>query len=146
MRSIGIRIGIIAVIVIGAIVLRPFLSGNAGGLQVGDCFDPPTGGGTIDDVQHRPCTEPHGGEVVFVGKYEPSTDTYPTDDEFSTFYEPKCIDAFESFTGLDWDTAEEYSMDTYTPTSESWADGSRKIICYLIAADGTQLSKSLKKQ
>jgi len=45
MRGLAIRIGIVAVILVGALILRPFISGGAGDLNVGDCFDPPAGTG-----------------------------------------------------------------------------------------------------
>ena len=39
MRSIAIRIGIIAAIAIAYFIARPFISSSADTLQVGDCFD-----------------------------------------------------------------------------------------------------------
>lgn len=147
MQSILLRVGVIGAIIIGAIVLRPFLSGNAGNLQVGDCFDEPaTTEETIDDVQHRPCTDPHDAEVVFVGDYTPDSETYPTDEEFQTFFESTCTGAFNSFTGLDFITDTTYDMSAYTPTVEGWTDDDdRKVICYAIRLDGAQLTSSIKK-
>ena len=53
MRNIAMRLGLLGVIGVGALVARPFLSGNVGDLKVGDCFDEPTIGQTVDDVQHH---------------------------------------------------------------------------------------------
>ncbi len=147
MQSILLRVGVIGAIIIGALVLRPFLSGNAGNLQVGDCFDEPAGvEETIDDVQHRPCTDPHGAEVVFVGNYTPDSDTYPSNEQFRTFFEGSCTAAFNSYTGLDFITDTTYDMSAYTPTIEGWNDDDdRKVICYAIRLDGAQMSASIKK-
>ncbi|MBA3875836.1 MAG: hypothetical protein C0498_02695 [Anaerolinea sp.] len=68
MRGIVLRVGIVALIIVGGLVLRPFLSGSAGDLKVSDCFDPPAADTeTVSDVQHQPCDQDHGAEVFFVG-------------------------------------------------------------------------------
>jgi hypothetical protein len=147
MRSIALRVGIIALIAGGAFVLRPFLSSNAGSLAAGDCFDPPTDASTtVEDVQHHPCTDPHGAEVVFVGDFEPATDTYPTDDEVEAFVGTRCVPAFNSYTGLNYDEAMDLSLDWYWPTEEGWDDGSKKVICFVIRADGATQARSIKAQ
>jgi hypothetical protein len=147
MGGIAARLGIIGAVIVGGIILRPFISGDAGGLQVGDCFDPPTTvSETVEDVQHHPCTDAHGAEVVYVGKYAPDTATYPTDDEFYAFFETNCGPAFNAYTGLDFLQATDYDMSAFTPTSEGWADNDRKIICYAIRTDAAQMNASLKKQ
>jgi hypothetical protein len=147
MQSILLRVGVIGAIIIGAIILRPYLSGNAGNLQVGDCFDEPaTAEETIDDVQHRQCTDPHDAEVIFVGNYTPDSDPYPTDEQFRTFFEGTCTSAFNTFTGLDFITDETYDMSAYTPTVEGWNDDDdRKVICYAVRLDGGQMTTSIKK-
>jgi hypothetical protein len=145
MRSIALRLGIIGLIAGGAFVLRPFLSGNAGNLAVGDCFDPPAGSGeTVEDVQHHPCTDAHGGEVIFVGDYEPSSGTYPSDDEFVTFVSDRCVTAFNAYTGLSYETATDLDFHVFTPTAEGWGDGDRTMICYAVRLDGTHFTSSVK--
>jgi hypothetical protein len=146
MRSIGIRLGIVAVVVIAFVVLRPFLSGNAGGLSVGDCFDIPTGAGdTVTDVQHHPCTEAHGAEVIFVGSYSPATGTYPTDDEFGTFGKANCVPAFNAYTGIDFETDTTYDIKPFLPTAEGWTKGDRKVICFAVRIDDAPMTTSVKK-
>jgi hypothetical protein len=146
MRSIGIRLGLIGAVIVGAFVLRPFLSGNAGDLKVGDCFDEPAGASaTVEDVQHRPCTDPHGGEVVYVGDFAPATDTYPTDPEFRAFVQAQCPPAFSSYSGIDFATDTVYDMSVLTPTTKGWGTGDRTVICYAVHVDGTPLTVPLKK-
>lgn len=147
MQSIALRLGVIAAIVIGAILLRPYLSGNAGNLQVGDCFDEPAGAeDTVDDVQHRQCTDPHGAEVVFVGDYTPNSQTFPTQEQFLAFFEATCTPAFNAYSGLDFVTDPTYDMSAYTPTTEGWVDDNdRKVICFAIRLDGAQMTSSIKK-
>lgn len=146
MKGLAIRLGIIGAIVIGAIVLRPYLTGSAGDLAVGDCFDEPeTGTETVKDIQHRPCNELHDAEVVYVGNYEPASDTYPTQDQFDDFIADRCTGAFNVYTGLDYNATLDLGVKPFWPTSEGWGDGDREITCYLVKADGSQLNASLKK-
>ncbi len=144
MRGILIRVAIVGAIIIAFILLRPLLPGNASTLAVGDCFDVPTGTETIEDVQHHPCTEAHGGEVVLSGNYEPSSATYPTDAEFEDFVADKCLPAFETYTGRTYETATDLNIEWFVPTAESWADGNKKVVCYALNADGSTLTKSVK--
>jgi hypothetical protein len=146
MRSILIRVGIIAAIAGGAYLLRDFLPSNAGNLAVGDCFDLPAAEAeTVEDVQHHPCTETHGGEVVFVGNFEPAQDTYPTDGEMFSFVTDRCIAAFFDYTGLTDATSQHLDMSAFTPTVDGWGDGERKVICYAVNVDGSPMTTSVKK-
>ena len=146
MRGIAVRIGIIAAIVVGAFVLRPFVSGNAGDLSVGDCFDEPAGATeTVEDVQHHPCTDPHAAEVIFVGDYSPVTATYPTDDEFNAFFASTCTPAFNTYTGLDFMNDRTYDMHAFSPTSDGWSRGKHSVICYAVRLDSAKMTTSIKK-
>ena len=69
---------IVVIVLVVAFVFRDRLSGNAGDLAVGDCFDAPTlDGQTVSDVQHHPCTEPHTGEVFAVVTNPAADAAYP---------------------------------------------------------------------
>jgi hypothetical protein len=149
MRGLALRIGIIAIIGAGAWVLRPFIMGNAGSLAVGDCFDVPadvsaTEQETVEDVQHHPCTDAHGAEVVFVGDFAPATDTHPAEDAVLSFVGSSCVPAFKTYTGLDFEQAADYDLGWFWPTAEGWSKGDHKIICYLIRVDDATMTQSLK--
>ena len=144
LKSIWVRVGIIAVVLVGAFLLRPFFSGNAGDLNVGDCFDEPADvTATVTDVQHHPCTDPHDAEVIFVGNYAPAPSDYPAD--FKPFYEANCTPAFDAYTGLDFTTETTYDLAAYKPTTDGWSNGDRQVICYAVRDDGTKMTSSLKK-
>lgn len=147
MRGIGVRIGIIAAIVIAGFVLKQFTSGNAGDLSVGDCFDEPAGAtDTVKDVQHHPCTDAHLAEVIFVGDYSPATSTYPTDDEFNTFFAATCTPAFDQYTGLDFMNDTTYDMHAFSPTADGWSSGQHSVICYAVRLDNAKMTTSIKKR
>jgi len=91
MRGWMFRIAIIAVIAGGAYIFRDRLSGSAGDLTVGDCFDVPANDTNIKDVQHHPCNESHTGEIFAVltspaAKGAPP----PTRDELISFLGTQC--------------------------------------------------------
>lgn len=145
MKTVAIRLGIIGLIVVGGLTLRPFLGGNAGDLKVGECFEAPVGDETVKDVQHRPCTDPHTGEVVLVQDV-PSADgaTYPTDSAWLDIVGTTCVPAFNAYTGLDFDTDPTWDLGYFIPTTEGWGDGDRSLICYATLVDGTPTSTSVK--
>jgi hypothetical protein len=146
MRGIALRVGIIGAIGLGAWFLRPFITGGAGSLAVGDCFDEPaTQTETVEDVQHHPCTDLHDAEVFYVSNYEPASGTYPTDPQFLDFIRDRCTGAFTTYTGLDYTSAQDLDFSAFTPTADGWGKGDRKVICYAVKVDATKFNASIKK-
>jgi len=143
MRGLLLRIGVIGVIVVGALIFRDRLSGSAGDLRVGDCFDEPGDAQNVEDVQHHPCTDAHTAEIVFVGNH-PDAETYPDLDAFDAFVYERCVPAFESYTGRDWETDTELDMAYFYPTSEGWPSGDHEISCYLVRLDSGKMMSSMK--
>jgi hypothetical protein len=144
-RALLVGVGIIAIIAIGAFVLRDKLAGNAGDLQVGDCFDPPTTAATVvKDVQHRPCTDAHLAEVFFVGDYDVATSTYPTDDDFDTFVADRCVDAFQAYVGQAYGDSD-LDFAPYWPTEDGWGRGDREVTCFAYRLDGATITGSVKQ-
>ena len=138
------RIGIIAVIAVGALVFRDRLSGNAGELKVGDCYDDPQGVTVVTDVQHHPCTEAHTAEVVFSGSMTGEDATYPTGTAFETYVGANCLPAWSAYTGKDYQTEPVLELGYYTPSSEGWAEGDRLVLCYAIREDGAPMTSSVR--
>jgi hypothetical protein len=146
MRNI-IGIGILAVVLVGGFIFRDFLSGNAAELKVGDCFDLPTSSDeTIEDVQHHPCDQVHGGEVFFDGESAAADDAaYPADDVMAFEVFGFCDPVFIAYTGKDSDNDLEWTYGYFVPTSDGWGDGDRGIICYAAKIDGTTTTGSIKQ-
>jgi hypothetical protein len=142
----AIRVGIVALVLVGAFVLRQFLTGSAGDLKVGECFDLPAAEmETVKDVQHQPCDQDHGAEVFFVGDYPGSeNDPNPTDDEMFAFLEDQCLPTYYAYTGTDLTTQETYDVGWFQPTAEGWKDGDRGVICYAYRLDEAEFKGSLK--
>ncbi len=148
MGGLVLRIGIIAAIAGGAWFFRDYISGNAGDLAVGDCFDAPTTTGeTVEDVSHHPCTDAHTAEVFYVADYTGSS-TYPGEEAFDTFTAANCPPAFQAYTGMDFygDTAIDYDIGLFYPLEEGWGRGDHEITCYIVRVDAGTMAASLKKQ
>jgi hypothetical protein len=145
-RNIAIRVGLFAAIGVGALVFRPFLSGGAGDLKVGECFDVPTTATTVEDVQHHPCTEAHVGEVFFVGKLAAADKApYPNDATLEAMVGAQCVPAFDKYTGLKFETDRTWTYGYFVPLSKDWATGDRGVICYAARMDEKPSTTSLKK-
>jgi hypothetical protein len=145
MRGWIFRIGIIAVIAIGAFVFRDRLSGNAGELKVGDCFDDPAGVTEVTDVQHHPCTEAHNAEVIHIGDLPGDDATYASEATIDTFIESNCLTAWQAYTGKSYEEEVVLGLGYYIPSDEGWKEGDRQVICYAAREDGAPMTTSVKK-
>ena len=142
--SLGIRIAVVGLFVVGGFLFRDRLSSNANDLRVGDCFEEPAYAETIEDVQHQPCTETHDSEVIFVGEHSAAKGAaVPSDSEFRDYVGAQCLPAFASYTGLDLMSQEVLDIGYFVPANDSWANGDRKIICYAARTDGASMKQSV---
>jgi len=139
-----VRIGIVAVIAGGAFLFRDRLSGNAGELKVGDCFDDPAGVAIVEDVQHHPCTESHTAEVVYVGKMEGTDEDYPSDPVVESWVDAYCVPAWSGYTGKNVYTDPILALGWYQPSNEGWTNGDREVMCYAGRIDRAAMSSSVR--
>lgn len=147
MRSIAIRIGIIAVIAIIGLIGRSYFTGNAGDLNVGDCFDVPSATATtVKEVQHHPCDQEHGGEVFYVGNYPASkSDPFPSDDAIVAYLTQTCVPAYQTYTGSAIDGQQVYDIGWFQPTADGWKGGDQEMTCYIYKVDNSTFKGTLKK-
>ena len=139
------RLVIIGIIVVIGIAVRGYVSGNVGDLQVGDCFDPPSGTQTVKDVQHHPCTDSHGAEVFFVGTYAAAAGApYPGHAAFEQYANDTCLPAFEVYTGSTFLAAESLDAGWFEPTTGGWTTGDRGVSCWLYRVDEAPMTQSYR--
>jgi putative regulator of septum formation len=142
-RTLAIRILIVAVIAVGGFIFRDRLTGGAGDLKAGDCFDDKAGT-EIKDVQHHPCSEAHTAEVVLVTKHGAAKGAaLPSDAELDAWAAATCVPRIVSYVGAgaDFDTL---NYGIFYPRADDWSKGERQMICYVIRIDAAPMSKSLK--
>lgn len=147
LRRLGaLRAIVILVIVVGGVVafiFRDSLSGSANNLVVGDCFTVPAGG-TVSDVQHDPCGQPHTGEVVAVFDYPNPPSVFPGLDAIKSVVTAQCPPAFQAYTGQDLQSAAAIDVGYFYPAQDNW-DSDKQIICYATPVDGNPVSVSYRK-
>lgn len=141
-----IRIGIIAVIAIGALVFRDRLSSSAADLKIGDCFDVPTANVDVKDVQHHPCNESHTGEVFAVLAHPAAKGTAPlAESQLIAYLGSACGPLFISYVGQEAVNAEVLDFGAFYPRDQDWTDGDRGVTCYVYRIDEKPVTSSLKK-
>ncbi len=140
-----LRIGIVAVFLVGGFVLRDRLGGSPAELKVGDCFDVPTKAGeTVDDVQHHPCTETHTAEVILLTKHPAAKGAKePTGAELTSYLVDTCGAALGRYVGGDTD---KFDLGAFYPTEEDWKNGDRGVTCYMTMLDESAMTVSYKSK
>lgn len=146
MRGWIIRLAIIGVIAVGGLIFRDRLSGNAGDLKVGDCFDVPTATIDIKDVQHHPCNESHTGEVFAVVNHPAAKGTAPlTESQLIDFLSSSCAPAWAAYVGQQAVSAGALDIGAFYPRDDDWNDGDRAVTCYTYRLDQKPMTSSLKQ-
>lgn len=143
MTGLAVRFVVIAAIVVGGIVFRDRLTGGAGDLKVGDCFDTKTET-TVKEVQHHPCNEAHNAEVVLVANHPAAKGAaYPSDDDLDTWATNTCVPAIFSYVGAGADF-DSLNYGLFYPQADDWSGGERQMTCYVLRLDMGPMSKSLR--
>jgi hypothetical protein len=111
-------------------------------VKVGDCIN--LSSSTEDEISSIPvvpCDEPHDQEVF--DRFEIEGDTFPGDSSIEEQRIAYCEgDAFTSFVGIPWADSM-YATSGLTPTSSSWDQGDREVLCTIGDPNG-QTTGSLK--
>jgi len=104
-------------------------------LAVGDCWiDIPDNGVKTDTVSTVPCTDPHEGEVYAVFDLDMGDD-WPGQDQVSTGAEDQCVQEFEGFVGIAYESSA-LSLFYFSPTEDSWTElGDRGAVCVVLDPD-----------
>ncbi|MGZ6293606.1 MAG: septum formation family protein [Candidatus Limnocylindrales bacterium] len=138
---------LIVALAAGGVLLRDYMSGSAGDLKAGDCFDEPTASAQteVKDVQHHPCGDAHTAEVIGVFTYDAPRDAaMPSVDAFDAFVGDRCVPAFEAYVGRSFQDAADLDMGYFYPSDSGWASGDRAVTCYLSPANGQPIRGSLR--
>lgn len=116
---------------------------SADDLAVGTCFDVPSTTEGISTVTKHPCTEAHDAEVFHVAEY-PDGSTYPISLGIDRFIEDECVPAFATYVGTAYADSAELGIGYFYPDRDAWGSGDRTFTCYVVNADESKLTESLK--
>jgi hypothetical protein len=101
-------------------------------------------GALLDPSTLRPvsCATAHENEVVGVVTYT-GDDAFPAIQALSDFATLPCIEAFESYVGISFQTSD-LDMFPLTPSDATWIKGHRTIACVVLTIDGSMLTGSVR--
>ena len=115
---------------------------DAFNVQVGDCFnDTMSFNDEVTSVPGVPCTEPHDNEAFAV--FDVDLDGYPNEDDMGELAYNSCLTRFESFVGNEYDSSV-LEINMIYPTSESWAQNDREVVCAVFDMNGEKLVDSAR--
>jgi hypothetical protein len=101
-------------------------------LEVGQCISSSVADDQVSTVPVVACTEPHSGEIYALPQLPDGA--FPGDEGVSTSAQTLCADPeFQNFVGVPV-TETSLGVEFLLPSSETWADGDREIVC--IVKDG----------
>lgn len=108
-------------------------------VQVGDCMIA-VDGEEISNVPIVPCADPHDDEVF--DAFSVPGDEFD-DDAIQDQAITECDASFAEFIGMSY---EDSALDWWpmTPTSESWDNGDREVLCVAFDPTGAQLTGTLR--
>ena len=95
----------------------------------------------VSDLPGVPCSEPHDYETYAV--FDVSMDSYPSEEEMAELAYDSCIKRFDSFVGLEYESSV-LEVITMYPTTESWRQNDREIVCALYDMNEEKLVGSTK--
>jgi hypothetical protein len=109
-------------------------------IKVGDCLNDATATGTVTTAPIVPCSTPHDSEAY--KSILMSDGDFPGEDAVKSQADQGCADAFPAFVGIAYNDSN-LSISYYFPTSDSWSNGDREILC-TIYDDGVKTTGTLK--
>jgi hypothetical protein len=129
----GIVLSLAAVALAGCSLLESVVTGVPEGesdvftIKIGDCLNDASAPDEVTTIPVVDCSEPHDSEVF--ARTDSTSPAFPGDaalsDELTTF----CTgDAYTQFVGIPY-LESTYETSGYFPTSGSWDDGDRELLC-----------------
>lgn len=108
-------------------------------MRVGDCVQVPAEE-MVESMEAVPCAEPHDAQVF--AKFDvadaPEYGQSRVDDEAGQ----GCYERWSSAIGTVYEEDAELDIQLLTPTSESWGEGDREVVCMVVSIDGLPLRGS----
>ncbi len=102
---------------------------DAFNMRVGDCFDSANSSNDeVSDLPGVPCSEPHDFETYAV--FDVTLDSYPTEEAMGELAYDSCLQRFDDFVGLEYESSV-LEIITMYPTTESWKQDDREVVCAL---------------
>ncbi len=98
-------------------------------LSVGDCLRG-SSEGEVSGFEGVPCEEEHDSEVYHL--FDFADGEFPGNEGFDETSIDECLAAFTTYVGIAYDDSLVYDISWLEPTSQSWSNGDREIVCLLV--------------
>lgn len=112
-------------------------------VKVGDCFNDVDYDNEITSLPAVPCSEPHDNETFAVFDLGSGISEFPDESTMSEMAYGACLERFEQFVGKDY-ASSSLEISTMYPTSQSWAQDDREIVCAVYDIEANKLVGSAK--
>jgi len=128
------------------------------GLRAGECLETPQaydqnassrsrfwggGGSWPTSLPVVPCGDRHGAEVLFSANVWAENQAYPGANAIVQQSSASCNSAFNTYVGIPYDKSVLDITMAY-PSSGTWADGDRKLICIAYNPNGSETKQSIR--
>lgn len=123
------------------VLLASACSGNVFELSVGDCFDDPDSFEEVSNVPMVDCAEPHHNEVYHA--FDLPDGNFPGLFAVEERADEACLSRFDGFVGMDY-AASELDYGYLYPTSDTWSEGDREIVCLVYHMTGERITGSVR--
>ncbi|NNF49934.1 MAG: hypothetical protein HKN65_08755 [Woeseiaceae bacterium] len=115
-------------------------------MRLGDCFDNTRSfaadeAGQVSTLPGVPCSEPHDNEVFAI--FDVDIESFPGDEPMAEMAFDQCLARFENFVGLEYESSV-LDITALYPSSSSWAQDDREVICAIYEMNGEKLTGSAK--
>lgn len=114
---------------------------DAFNLRVGDCFNDITSVDEVSSVPGVPCSDPHDNETYAV--FDVSLDSYPGDDGMSELAFESCMDRFEDYVGIEYESSA-LDITSMFPSPQSWRENDREVVCAVYDMNAEKLTGTTK--
>ncbi len=115
--------------------------GNVFSLDVGQCFEDPGAASEVSDVKTVDCETPHDLEVYAL--FDIEGDDFPGESAVEESAVQGCYLRFSDYVGRDYETSM-LDFSWLVPTSQSWGQGDREVVCTLYDLGEQPLTGSMK--
>lgn len=144
----GLVLSVVALLVVAGVFVAALLSDperdadgvvvesgkvSVDALQVGDCTNDAQEEGVATKISVVPCAEPHDGEVY--ASFDVKHAKWPGDDAIWATAEKGCADRLLEVSQEAYDD-ESVEIFYFTPTSATWREDDRKVVCTAQFRDG----------
>ena len=146
-QTITILAIVLIYVVLGAVAYYFIGGSRTVSLDVGDCINAPAEPTPEAQIERKACWDEHDGEVFAIVTHTAAAGApYPDAAEFRDLASDECVPRLTAYVAMDIVTfiGQELDFSVLYPPPAQWASGGRDVACYVINANGSKLTGSVR--